>query len=323
MTKYNKLYRFGKSFLSFGIACFLIFFLVIKFYQHYDTFVEQKIFLSPFTLSLSFFPLIISYFFIPFIWIMILKSLDSNITYRNAFQIQYISHLGKYIPSKIWSYVMQSYYAKKINISIKTTLVSNIILMAIMSISNIILFSLSFLLWNTFYILFRFVVLFICFLLMYVFFMTNIFELIMNFILKNILHFNIDFQYEKINKTYLSLFIVTDWILFSLGIFFMINSFYNINIIKSFIVVGTFSISWIIGYYSFISPGGLGIQESVQVYLFNFFFPLPVSIIIALASRLWMIVGDLCVSLLALGSLVYERRGQKPSQAASYTPTRY
>jgi len=75
--------------------------------------------------------------------------------------------------------------------------------------------------------------------------------------------------------------------------------------------VGTFSISWLVGYYAFLSPGGLGVQEGIQVYLLTFFFPSPISIVIALASRLWMTVGDLLVFLLALALTMHDNRLQR------------
>ena len=88
----------------------------------------------------------------------------------------------------------------------------------------------------------------------------------------------------------------------------MIKSFYFIDIHQIIIIVGTFSISWLVGYYTFLSPGGLGVQEGVQVYLLNFFFPSPISIVIALASRLWITIGDILVFLLALALTIHDNR---------------
>jgi len=91
----------------------------------------------------------------------------------------------------------------------------------------------------------------------------------------------------------------------------MITSFYTIETNKSLIIVGTFSISWLAGYYAFLVPGGLGIQEGIQVYMLAFFFPLPISIVIALASRLWMTLGDIIVFLLAAALTIQENRLQR------------
>jgi hypothetical protein len=105
--------------------------------------------------------------------------------------------------------------------------------------------------------------------------------------------------------------------IFWIGLYIMVNSFYDIALDQSIIIVGTFSISWLVGYYAFLAPGGLGIQEGVQVYLLQFFFPLPISIVIAFAARLWMTIGDLCVSLLAVALLIHENHSQESVHGAS------
>jgi hypothetical protein len=47
------------------------------------------------------------------------------------------------------------------------------------------------------------------------------------------------------------------------------------------------------------------------VYMLTFFFPLPISIVIALASRLWMTLGDIIVFLLAAALTIHEHRLQR------------
>jgi hypothetical protein len=110
--------------------------------------------------------------------------------------------------------------------------------------------------------------------------------------------------------------ISASWLVFAIGLHAMINSFYDVSINESFIITGIFSISWLVGYYAFLSPGGLGIQEGVQVYLLTFFFPLPISIVIAFASRLWMTLGDIMIFLLAIALTMHENRLQRSAHGA-------
>jgi uncharacterized membrane protein YbhN (UPF0104 family) len=72
------------------------------------------------------------------------------------------------------------------------------------------------------------------------------------------------------------------------------------NIRNCLIMMGIFSISWLLGYYVFIFPSGLGIREGVQVYLLSYFFPPSISIVIALVCRIWMTLGDGIISLIAI-----------------------
>jgi hypothetical protein len=314
--KYQQLLQWAKNLLSGSIACGLIIVLLIKLFQHYDVLLEQKIALSPARFILSLLPLILSYFFIPFMWCIILKSLGIFMPYQKSFQIQYISHLGKYIPGKIWPYIAQSYLALHANIPVKTTLLSNAILMYFMSIGSLLVFVFSFLFWDIFPLATRCLSVLLSFFLVYLVFWINILEKSINLLFVRLTGISIIFCSNSLN--YLRLFVVLflDWIIFWTGFHIMVNSFYNIELIQSIIIVGIFSISWLVGYYAFFSPGGLGIQEGVQVYLLQFFFPLPISIVIAFSARLWMTIGDLCVSLLAAALLIYENRSQKSVHGA-------
>jgi len=91
------------------------------------------------------------------------------------------------------------------------------------------------------------------------------------------------------------------------GYYFMINSFFSIDIKDCIIIVGIYAISWLIGYYAIIFPGGLGISEGVQVYLLSKFFPLSISIIIALVWRLWVTLSECIISCIALISIRYRK----------------
>jgi len=314
--KYQQLPQWAKHLLSGSIACALIIVLLIKLWQHYDFLLEQKVTLSPAGLILSLLPLILSYFFIPFMWCIILKSLGVSMSYQKSFQIQYISHLGKYIPGKIWPYIAQSYLALQANIPVKTTLLSNAILMCLMSIGGLLVFVLSFLFWDMFPLATRYLSVLLSFFLVYLAFWTHILEKGINLLFTRLTGVSVMFCSGSLNYPCLFAALFLDWIIFWAGLHIMVNSFYNIELVQSIIIVGTFSISWLVGYYAFLSPGGLGVQEGVQVYLLQLFFPLPISIIIAFAARLWMTIGDLCVSLLAASLLTYENRSQKSVHGA-------
>ena len=315
--KYRKVFRLIKPLFSVCIACFIIAILLLKLWQHHNILFEQNIFLSPVGIILSLPFLILSYFFIPYMWCMILESLEVSVSYRKAFQIQYLSHLGKYIPGKVWPCLAQSYLASQAKIPIKTTLLSNTILMYLMSVGSLLVFAISFLAWNIFPLSIRYLLVFLSFFLAYMIFSKKILEKCINFLIKNFKSVNIIFLEKFLNYPSLFTALFLNWVIFWIGFYLMINSFYDIALDQSIIIVGTFSISWLVGYYAFLSPGGLGIQEGVQVYLLQFFFPLPISIVIAFAARLWMTIGDLCISLLAVALLIYEHRSQESVHGAS------
>jgi hypothetical protein len=305
-----------KDLCSTGIALAFIIMLLISLYENYGLFQNQPITFSLGQFIMSLLPLMIDYFFIPFMWCSILASLGVALPYRKAFRIQYLSHLGRYIPGKIWSYIAQSYLASQEHVSHTETFYSNVILMCLMTLSGFLIFVLSFLVWDIFNFFTRCLIVALVFLLSYYFFREHLLEKSVNFILARFANMQLNHRCAYLSYGPLTMAISASWLAFAIGLHIMINSFYSVNIVQSFIIMGIFSISWLVGYYAFLSPGGLGIQEGVQVYLLTFFFPLPTSIVIAFASRLWMTLGDIMIFLFAMALTMHENRLQRSVHGA-------
>ena len=300
-----------KQLCSIGIALGCITWLLLSLYKNYSLLREQHLIFSPVQFGMSMLPLALSYLFIPSMWCRILTSLGVSLPYRKAFRIQYLSHLGRYIPGRIWAYIAQSYLASQEHVSVAETLCSNAILMSLMHLSSLCIFALSFLVWNVFTLPTRCLLVLISFSLVYLLLRMHWLERGINAVIKRFIDLNTPLKCKELPYIMLMTENALSWITFSIGFHIMLTSFYHIDLNQSFVIVGTFSISWLVGYYTFLSPGGLGIQEGVQVYLLTFFFPLPLSIVIALASRLWLILGDTMVSLLAVALTMYENRLQR------------
>jgi glycosyltransferase 2 family protein len=305
-----------KHLCSTGIALGCITGLVMSLYTNYNLLQEQNLIFSPTHFGVSLLPFGLSYLFIPSMWCRILASLGVSLSYRKAFCIQYLSHLGRYIPGKVWAYVAQSYLASQERISLTETLCSNAILMGLMHLSSLCIFALSFLAWNVFTFSTRCLLVLVSFSLIYFLLRMHWLERGVNVILARLAGLRKALQCQKLPYTPLITEIALSWLIFSIGLHLMIMSFQPVDMTQSFIILGTFSISWLIGYYTFIAPGGLGVQEGVQVYLLTFFFPLPTSIIIALALRLWMVLGDAIVFLIAVALTLHENRMQRSAHGS-------
>jgi glycosyltransferase 2 family protein len=315
-TRSSKRSHLIKNLCSIVITLAFMIALLISLYKNYDSLREQPLNFSLGQFVMSLFPLMADYFFIPFMWCSILASLGVTLSYRKAFRIQYLSHLGRYIPGKIWSYLAQSYLASQEHISLTETFCSNVILMFLMNLSGFLIFALSFLAWNIFTFFTRCLLVALIFLIFYYLFRIHFLEKSINFVLIRFTNMQINLQCTYLHYGALSMAISASWLVFTIGLHAMINSFYDVSINESFIITGIFSISWLVGYYAFLSPGGLGIQEGVQVYLLTFFFPLPISIVIAFASRLWMTLGDIMIFLLAIALTMHENRLQRSTHGA-------
>ena len=79
-------------------------------------------------------------------------------------------------------------------------------------------------------------------------------------------------------------------------------------------MVSAFTLSWAVGFFSFVTPGGLGVREGALTLLLKPFFPLYAAAALALLSRIWWMGGEL----LALSiSYLWERSGGKKSTGPS------
>ncbi|MDD2889221.1 MAG: lysylphosphatidylglycerol synthase domain-containing protein [bacterium] len=96
---------------------------------------------------------------------------------------------------------------------------------------------------------------------------------------------------------------VVFWVLQSIAMFFLIRSFYLIR--PSFLIplCGIFSGASVIGLVSFFTPGGLGVREGILSYLFSFFMPTSIGIVISIIMRLWGAIGELVFFLIFAKSI--------------------
>lgn len=92
------------------------------------------------------------------------------------------------------------------------------------------------------------------------------------------------------------------WLVYGGSMYLLVNALYPLPITTLPAIIGIYAFSWVIGFLSFITPSGLGVREGVLSYLFSFVMPVPVALLMAILSRVWMIVGELlCVGLILLG----------------------
>jgi hypothetical protein len=73
-------------------------------------------------------------------------------------------------------------------------------------------------------------------------------------------------------------------------------------------LVATWVAAYVVGYLSLLTPGGLGVREGVMILLLAPLFPVPVPTVIALAARLWVILGEVAGAAIALIARSRDRR---------------
>ena len=136
-----------------------------------------------------------------------------------------------------------------------------------MSLNSLLVFALSFLIWDVWKFSIRFIIVILIFSMTYLLFRTHFLEKRFNMLFSRFIGNYSNIHCNKLHYPRIFTASSLEWTAFIIGLYIMIKSFYTININQAIIITGLFSISWLVGYYTFLSPGGLGIQEGVQVYI--------------------------------------------------------
>jgi len=57
-----------------------------------------------------------------------------------------------------------------------------------------------------------------------------------------------------------------------------------------------FAFAWIVGFLSFLTPGGLGIREGLLSLLLSRYMPTPQATLVALLCRVWMLSAEIVLA---------------------------
>ena len=265
-------------------------------------------------LSLLFY-LGISYF-LPLGWITILKTFGVRITFNDSMAIYGKSQIAKYVPGNIFHFLGRHMLSKKYNI--ENGIIINGIFLEIatqafvsiliglfaslfLKISNIsflkptyyiIIFSTLFILLITFAILFKF------------------FKPFKVWVIKNKLIVPLkDLKPGYIISHYLLVFIIYFFytILNGIVFWFLSYNFWGYSFDLIFIIIGAYTISWLIGFITPGAPGGLGVREAVLILILTPYISGARALILALLFRLITILADL---LFFLTSFIFQHFGK-------------
>lgn len=84
------------------------------------------------------------------------------------------------------------------------------------------------------------------------------------------------------------------WICQGLAFFLFVKSFTPVGWEHAGILAACYAFAWIIGFLSFLTPGGLGIREGLLVVLLSNYMPASQATLVSLLCRVWMLSAE-CV----------------------------
>ena len=86
------------------------------------------------------------------------------------------------------------------------------------------------------------------------------------------------------------------WIFQSIAFYLFVRSLTPVKWSYAGILGACFAFAWIVGFLSFLTPGGLGIREGLLGVLLANFMPTPQAVSIALLCRVWMLSAEIILA---------------------------
>ena len=86
------------------------------------------------------------------------------------------------------------------------------------------------------------------------------------------------------------------WICQGFAFFLFVQSFASVQWTDAGVLTACFAFAWIIGFLSFLTPGGLGIREGLLGLLLANYMPAPQATLVALLCRVWMLSAEIVLA---------------------------
>jgi uncharacterized membrane protein YbhN (UPF0104 family) len=241
------------------------------------------------------------------VWKMILALFGVQLPFSQSFKITFVSAPGKYVPGKIWIYLSQIYLSQRADIPKAIVLSSMLLLFAGYLLAGAMVFAFSLLFWEGFPPW-----LVVAFLLVSLWLFWSLFSGRIQNLMSKLLGFisgrlsraltsqKLSFNGGTFGIARILVVLLADWVIFAAAAYSLVNSFYQMDVQHTIILCGIFAVSVLAGIASFFVPAGLGVREGVQSYLLSLFIPISAAVLISLAMRAWMILGETGCFLAAL-----------------------
>jgi len=306
---------FLKTVASLSIIAFLIGYLVENWNKisefEYDYNIDWSY------LSLSLLTLVISLFFLPLALRNIVGILKYRISIKKMCFVLFYSQIAKYLPGGIWGYVGRVYLYKKEGMSARDATACVFLETLLVLLSGIFVFSMSLCFLDRIpsieFIVNKYanetgiIVLIASPLLLHPKILNLLWGLIPERISKDRLQF--DYSYFSLLKPVL--FLILFWLGIGVGFWLLVRSFFYVNLNLLPMAIGVYVLAWIVGFLAFFTPGGLGAREGTLILALNVYLPIYLSAMMAVASRIWWIMGELLWILLSFAWRRFEGVSKK------------
>lgn len=308
-----------KKILQYIVASAVIIAAIFFFYQEFKNNAKA---LSVYTFAVYPFYIFISmvlgtsgFLIGPVVWqICVNNYIQRKLNLQESVALYNTSSLLKYVPGKIWTYAAQITLLSSRGISNAVVVYINLIsfiCLFFVSIANALFYYLFWLKVTHWVISVLIFVLLITLDFIFITWNTTIINLL---IIPLGRLFKVEIEPIKMKKrifVYVQLLYILAYAYLGISMYFLAKGIgMNIPFLNIFAIMATISLSAIMGYLAFFSPGGLGVREATMFMMMKQFSTVEVALILPLAARLLCIMADLLLG--GVGIYVGVRYGYFP-----------
>ncbi len=313
-----------KKILQYLLALIVIvavgYFFYLEFKKNWDAIRAYHFAINFYYIVASIFVMTIGFLMDTYIWqIFVNDYLPKKLTFCESMALYNTTAMLKYIPGKIWIYTAQIALMSSKGISKAVLIYINLICFICLTFVSAIyalyyyLFYLQMAPWEISILIF---ILLIALDFIFVIWNTSI----INYLIIPINRiFKREIQPIKIKKLlliYLQLLYLLGYVPVGIGMYFLAKGIgMEIPFSSILPVIATLSVSLVLGYIAFFSPGGLGIREGTMFVMLKQFANVETALILPIAMRLIYIIIELLLGI--IGILVGMKYGYFPKQAKS------
>jgi uncharacterized membrane protein YbhN (UPF0104 family) len=293
------------KFLKLGIILLTGFYLYTAIYRDISQIKPDILQTSHLLIfGIAFFLFAIFFFIKTMNWFIILKQCGGHASFSVAAKIWFASQTIKYLPGKLWFIVARLYMGRGV-VPAPLIFLSTLVELILMLLSATLMF---FILGGYHFV--RLIetqwMAIVTVTIVVPASLVVIHPLVLNKIVSNLRRFArspiepLAMRYRQI--LWLLIIYCLNWLLFGLAnclILYAISSSWPENLLRT---TSIFPISYVIGFVSFLTPGGIGVRESIQVYLLGQLgWTSAIAAAVAIISRIFWMGCELVGALIFVG----------------------
>jgi glycosyltransferase 2 family protein len=228
-------------------------------------------------------------------WGLVVRRLGVSVSHPEAFRIYFLSNLGRYVPGKVWQFVGWFYLAEQAGIGrvqVLTAIAVNLSLQALTGL-GLGVAALSLVGGSSGEVRARYWPLLLLIPLGAIALQPAVMETGLNWGLRRLGREPVVLGLRRRDMALFAFVHVCGWVAYGVSFSLFVGSLRPVSVSDLPLLGATYAAAWVIGFLSFLTPGGIGIREGVLAYLLGFWLPAPVAIVVGLLSRIWITAGEL------------------------------